>query len=293
MKQKKSGISYKWREYLTGYAFVSIWIIGFLVFTLQPLCYSLFLSFQRVLITADGIETTYVGLDNIKNAFVSDVVFMDGLTEFLKEMVLTVPAVIVFSLIIALLLNLKIKFKGFFRTVFFLPVIIMTGPVINELINQNSFTLSGLNNYGFIWFIGFNFNQSISSLLISLLSNMILVLWYTGVQSLIFLAALQKINRQVYEASRIDGASPWESFWKITLPTLEPMILVNLIYTIITLSAFELNQVSTHISTQMFNIRTGFGYASALSWIYFIALSLVLGLVLFAMTYRPKRKYGG
>lgn len=280
-------LTYKQRENLTGFAFVSIWIIGFLTFTLQPLVYSLYLSFQDVKITALGIETEAVGGQNYKNAFFSDAYFTTYLVDFLKELVLMVPVIIVFSLIIALLLNLKIKFKGAFRTIFFLPVIIMTGPVIEELINQQAFILPGMDNYTIVQYIRYYFSSGISDLLVSLISNMAMVLWYTGVQAVIFLAALQKIDEPIYEAARIDGASPWEAFWKITLPTLKPMILVNIIYTIVTLSTFALNKVSIHISDQLFG-KTGFGYASSLSWIYFMILAMILIVVALVMTISPK-----
>lgn len=280
-------LTYKQRENLTGYAFISIWIIGFLIFTLQPLFYSLYLSFQNVIITANGIETVAIGGKNYSDAFLQDVNFTTYLIEFLQELVLRVPIIIVFSLIIALILNLPIRFKGFFRTIYFLPVIIMTGPVIKELIAQNAFELPGLDTYTIVQYIRYYFSEGLSTVLVNLMSNMVLVLWYTGVQAVIFLAALQKLDTPIYEAARIDGASPWEAFWKITLPTLKPMILVNTIYTIVSLSTFELNEVSNHITEQLFG-KTGFGYASALSWIYFGVISIILIVIAALFLIQPK-----
>lgn len=283
-------LTYRMRENIAGYMFISPWLLGFFAFTLYPIVYSLYLSFQNVKITTTGIETEAVGFDNFRRAFFLDTNFVTYLLDFLKELLLMVPLIIVFALIIALLLNLKLKLKGMFRTIFFLPVIIMTGPVIEQLIAQKAFELQGLEEYTVIQFISNYASPQVSELLLSFLGNMALMLWYTGVQAVIFLAGLQKIDVQVYEAARIDGASPWETFWKITLQTLKPMILVNLIYTIVTLSTFELNLISAHISTQLFEPTTGFGYASALSWIYFLVLSLVLLVVTGAFTLRERKQ---
>jgi oligogalacturonide transport system permease protein len=105
------------------------------------------------------------------------------------------------------------------------------------------------------------------------------------------LAGIQKVDNQVYEAAKIDGASTWEMFWKVTLPSLAPMILVNLVYTIVTYSVFSLNPVIEHIQTNMFKIDTGFGYASALSWIYFVVISITLIIGVLILTVRGRKKY--
>jgi ABC-type sugar transport system permease subunit len=111
------------------------------------------------------------------------------------------------------------------------------------------------------------------------------------VQILIFLAALQKMDKQIFEAAKIDGASNWEFFWKITLPSLTPMIIVNLIYTIVTYSIFSLNPIIEHIQKNMFKVDTGFGYASALSWIYFLIIALALVITVGLMTLKGKKSY--
>lgn len=277
------------RNALIGLLFVSPWIIGFLIFTAFPLFYSLYLSFQKVQITTESIRTTFVKFENYRYAFGVDVVFGGYLIKFLKELAVAVPIIIVFSLIIALLLNKKIRFRGLFRTIFFLPVIITSGPVINEIIEQGGAIIPGLEQLEYT--LSVNPNSFINGILLYLINNLIIILWFSGVPILIFLAALQKVDRQIYEAAMVDGASGWESFWKITLPSLHPMIIVNVIYTIVNLSVFSLNPVINHIQKNMFKVDTGFGYASALAWIFFIVISLVLLIVVGAMTIRGKRKY--
>lgn len=266
----------KFRKKYMGYLFISPWIIGFLVFTLYPVGHSFFLSFQNVKLTTEGIATTYIGLENYISALTLDISFVNMLLEFFKEIVVSVPIVIVFSLILAILLNQQIKFKGLFRTIFFLPVIIASGPVIQELANQGLTTIPNIDTYFFYEVLAQNGGNFIVDTLLYLLNNIVSILWFSGVQILIFLAALQKIDRSMFEAAMIDGASTWEIFWKITLPTLKPMILVNTMYTIVTISVFSLNPVIGHIKANMFEITTGFGYSSALSWIYFLIITVTL-----------------
>ncbi|MBS4196090.1 carbohydrate ABC transporter permease [Lederbergia citri] len=277
------------RHSMTGWLFVSPWIIGFLIFTAVPLFYSLYLSFQKVKITTSGVQTTFVKFENYKYAFGVDAAFVDKLTTYLKELVISVPIIIVFSLIIALLLNQKVKLRGMFRTIFFLPVIISSGPVIKELIDQGVTTIPSIEQYAIYEALNANPDGFINGILLYLIKNLIVILWFSGVQILIFLAALQKMDSQTYEAAAIDGASPWESFWKLTLPSLAPMILVNIIYTIVTYSIFSLNPVIDHIQKNMFRVDTGFGYASALSWIYFVIITIALALTVGAMTLKRKK----
>ncbi|TDL79110.1 carbohydrate ABC transporter permease [Peribacillus frigoritolerans] len=281
----------KSKNSMIGYLFISPWIIGFLVFTAIPIFYSLFLSFQEVKITTGGIETEFVKFENFKYAFGVDALFLEYMGTYLKEIIISVPIIIVFSLIIALLLNQKIKFRGLFRTIFFLPVIIASGPVIKELIDQGVTTIPSIEQYAIYEALNANPDVFINGILLYLIKNLIMILWFSGVQILIFLAALQKIDKQVYEAAKIDGASNWESFWKVTLPSLAPMIVVNTIYTIVTYSVFSLNPIIAHIQKNMFKVDTGFGYASALSWIYFLTIAVILAAAVGAMMLKGKKSY--
>ncbi|MEA3320414.1 MAG: sugar ABC transporter permease [Bacillota bacterium] len=283
-------LSMRSKNTLTGLLFISPWILGFLLFTAYPLFYSLYLSFQKVRITTEGIQTTFVKFDNFKDAFTVDALFTQKLLTFVQELVLSVPIIIVFSLIIAILLNQPIRFRNFFRMIFFLPVIIASGPVINELISQGVTSIPSIKDYA-IFETMLSADSLFSSVLLYLMDNLIIILWFSGVQFLIFLAALQKIDTQVYEAAKIDGASNWECFWKVTLPSIFPMIVVNTVYTIVTFSIFSLNPVIEHIQTNMFQINTGFGYASALSWIYFLLIAVALGISVALLTVRGRKNY--
>ncbi|AJS61709.1 ABC transporter permease [Paenibacillus sp. IHBB 10380] len=271
-------ITNKRRKAIIGLTFVSPWIVGFLIFTLYPMIHSMFLSFHQVKITPVGIKTVYIGLENYKYAFFSDPVFIEKILKYLQEMALNIPIIIVFSLIIALLINQKIKFRGIFRTIFFLPVIITSGPVINELLSQGATSIPNIEQYGMFTMIENTLSPFIAEPIMYLFTQIIMVLWFSGVQILIFLAGLQKVDQSLYEAARIDGASPWESFWKVTLPMLMPLVIVNVIYSIVYVSTFALNEIIILIKNNMFSTITGFGYATAVAWIYFIIITLVLAI---------------
>ncbi len=256
-----------------------------------PLFYSLFMSFNKVYVTASGIKTTFLKWENYKFAFLSDPHFLEELIMFLKSVVLLIPIVIVFSLIVALMINQPIRGKGLFRAIFFLPVIITSGEVVNELFAQGAATIPIIERYGIIDFLDANLSPSWAAPIINVIEQLIIILWYSGVQILIFLAGLQKVNKQIYEAAAIDGASPWEIFWKITLPSIKPFILVNIIYTTVDLSTNSLNNVIVLIKENMFKVETGFGYATALSWIYFLIIFIILLISIFLFTRKERLEF--
>ena len=223
-------LSMKTRSGLAGLAFFSPWLIGFAFLTLYPMVYSLVISFCDVRIKVSGIELTYVGLRHYIYALRQDTEFVPDLLDSLFLIATGLPVVLVFSLIIALLLNTKFHGRAFFRAVFFLPVIIMSGPVLTQLVTETD-AMKLTMDYGLLWrylriFIG---SPSVKYLGI-FMDNLIRTMWFSGVQILIFLATLQKIDRNMYEAASIDGATGWEMFWRITLPHLRPTIVITAVH---------------------------------------------------------------
>lgn len=286
----KKKMTKKMRDNLVGYSFISIWIIGFLVFMLYPFINSIVYSLNKVSIQGDGIKLEFIGLENFRNIVQLDAgfTFLENLWEFIQEMILQVPVIIVFSIIIALLLNQPIKCRGLFRVIFFLPVIISSGPVITELISQGAGGTNIMNQYGFTTLIEDLLSPGLAKPLVNLFSEIIIIFWFSGVQILIMLAGLQKINRQVYEAAKVDGAGAWESFWKITLPSLKSLIFINVIYTIVLLATFSENTVIVSIKKSMFDMQTGYGFASAMAWVYMIVIAAFIGIT--CLLLMPKEK---
>lgn len=278
------------RENIIGYSFILIWIIGFLVFMVYPFIASIIYSLSNVRILGTGIDVSFHWFTNYRNIFQIEegFEFTESLVDFLKNVVFQIPIIIVFSVLIAVLLNQPIKGRGIFRSIFFLPVIIASGPVINELISQGAGGANIFESYGFIAIIENTLNPSLAKPIVNIFSQIIIIFWFSGVQILIFLAGLQKVDGQIYEAARVDGAGPWESFWKITLPSLSNLIFVNLIYTIVLLATFSENEVIQRIRSNMNNQRPGSGYgmATAMAWVYFIVIMLMIGLI--ALIFIPK-----
>lgn len=289
-------MNHKKRQILYGYGFIGIWLIGFILLTLIPLIRSIMFSLSDVSITGnEGIVTYPVGFDNFINILTTDVTFIDNILMFLSEMILYVPVILILSMMIAIMLNQKIKFRALFRGIFFLPVIIVSGPVINELLNQGAGSVPLIEQYGMLETIGEILPSFLAQPLQSLLSEMIMVLWFSGVQIVLFLAGLQKMSAEVYEAAQIDGASPWETFWKITLPSLRNIMVVAAIYTVVMLSTFSNNAVLGLIRQMMFASNGGYGYASAMSWLYFILIGILLMIVVLIIAPKEnvKRIKGG
>ncbi|MCB9498722.1 MAG: sugar ABC transporter permease [Bacillales bacterium] len=277
------------REAIVGYSFIIIWIIGFIFLTAYPIIMSIIYSVNDVTIAGTGIKMQFSGLANygvIFSSAGSD--YLTALKEFLGQVILRVPIILVFSIIIALLLNQKIRFRGFFRTIFFLPVIISSGPVISELVSQGAAGENMMSSLTFLDSLQNTLNPVIADPIVTLFEEIIIVFWFSGVQVLLFLSALQKINKEIYEAAAIDGAGPWESFWKITLPSMKNIVFVNAIYTLVLLATYSENGVVTAIKNNMFSITTGYGVASAMAWAYFIVLALLL--LIIVLLFRPGRE---
>lgn len=272
---------------LEGSLFLAPWIIGFLVFMAFPIVYSFYMSFHHVRMLATGIEIKFRGLENYKYVLFTDgSVFYNNLIPFLREALFMIPVILVFSLLVAIMLNRKFAGRLFFRIVFFLPVIFTTGEVVYEFISQGEGNIGFLERYNAASYIRDIFPGDWASSIISVMNSIVLVLWYSGVQILLFLAGRQTISGSVYEAARIDGASPWETFWKITLPGMAPFILLNAIYTIVDLFTFPTNPVISQVTTD------NYGTSSALAWVYFgvIFVFLLLMYLIFNRMTKSQRE---
>lgn len=266
------------KDALAGYAFITPWLIGVLAFMLYPLAQSFYYMWFNIRITPLETKFIYVGTGNFSQIWLENPEFPQQIVTYLWQTILEVPIIVVFALLIAMMLNGKIRCKGFFRLVFFLPVIIVSGPVMNMLVDEGAATIPAMNVQAIVAALDSFLPTSLATNIGELFSSMIMILWYSGVQILIFLSALQKIDSSLYEAAKIDGGSKWECFWKITLPTIKPMILLNAVYSVIFLSGNEQNSLITMIQAAMFSgtKEKGYGYASAMAWMYAVIITLVV-----------------
>ncbi len=266
------------REARMGYVFVAPWLIGVLLFLLYPLGQSFRYIWYNIRITPIKTNFIWVGTGNFTQIWLENAEFPQGLVTYIWQTIVEVPIIVVFALIIAIMLNGNLKMRGFFRLIFFLPVIIVSGPVMNMLVSEGASTIPSMNVQTIISAFNTFLPLSVAQGVGDIFSNMIMILWYSGVQILIFLSALQKVDPALYEAAKIDGGSGWECFWKITLPTIKPMILLNAVYTVIFLSGNEQNQLINMIESAMFSgtKEKGYGYASAMAWMYAVIVTLIV-----------------
>ncbi|MBD5532563.1 MAG: sugar ABC transporter permease [Lachnospiraceae bacterium] len=280
-KQKKPKIKLgklEKREARMGYLFVAPWIIGVLLFLLIPLGQSFYYMWFNIRITPLGTVYNYVATQNFTQIWLENPEFPQQLVTYIWQTIVQVPVIVVFALLIAIMLNGKIRCRGFFRLIFFLPVIIVSGPVMNMLVDEGAATIPSMNVQSIVNAFDQFLSHSLAESVGEIFSNMIMTLWYSGVQILIFLSALQKLDPALYEAAKIDGGSNWECFWKITLPTIKPMILLNAVYTVIFLSGNEQNSLINMIESAMFSgtKEKGYGYASAMAWMYAVVITLIV-----------------
>ena len=210
-------------------------------------------------------------------------------------MAFDIPAILIFSLFVAVILNQKMVGRAAFRAIFFLPVVVSTG--LMESIMNTSYSESGsgmdlgaeetatdkvasalaLEELLLSVFQGLGFGEGLVTYIVGAVQSISTIINRSGVQILIFLAALQSISPAIYESCQIDGATSWETFWKITFPMVSPMILVNGVYTIIDNFTTESNSVMSVIDETYASGKMH--VSAAMGWMYFLVVLLVVGII--------------
>ena len=291
MRRKRIGIAA--RESRLGYLFMTPWILGFLIFMLFPFAATVYLSFSDVRATIAGYEVVFTGLENYNTIFLRNTEFVPALLEFLASIVPNTFVVLVVAFIIAYLLGKIEKGRSLFRTIYFLPVIIMSGPVMQQILSANTL-IEGVEtqpdvSYLFIFQVLFSYSRPLAFMLAGVFERLSSILWFTGIPIVLFINALQKINPSMYEAARIDAANEWQILWKITLPQLRHMALVCAIFTVTQLGTDESNTVYGLIKTATGNLANGLGFAAGYAWIYSLVVMALIGLV-YLILREPKQK---
>ncbi len=291
-KKKKKIASLDRRKSRAGWVFVLPFIIGLLLIYIPIIFDSILLSFQDVTINQEGqVVKTFVGWANYREAIMGDVGFAENLWKGLGKLAFDIPAIIIFSLFMAVMLNQKMVGRAAFRAIFFIPVILSTG-LMESIESQNIFgdemeseieNGSGASTASEIvsamdverLFANMKIGTGIVDYVTKAINNIYDIVNRSGVQMLIFLAGLQSISPAIYESCSIDGATEWETFWKITFPMISPMILVNGVYTIIDSFTTDSNVVMKYIKNAY---SKGEEISTAMSWIYFLIVILIVAL---------------
>ncbi len=275
------------RRRRAGLLFTTPFIIGFLCFYLQPLLLSLYYTFLDVQpAKGGGLTMSWYELGNYQYLFNKETAYWQALINTLRDMALTTPVILVFSLFISVILNQKFHGRMLARAVFFMPVVVTSG-IIMSIVKGDVFIDSVETDASSTVFKaagmaqilqGMNLPDNIISIFTTLVNSTFDTLWKCGVQILLFLAALQSVSPQLYEAAKIEGATGWEVFWKVTFPNVAPIILVNLIYTIIDSITDASNKLMTTINETAFN-KMKYSLASLEAWIFFLILLVIIGLI--------------
>lgn len=300
-KIKESKISYERKKGLYGYGFVALWLVGVIYMFIIPLGQSLWYSLCRTELVSQpdiieqygmsgpGIYTEWNDFGNYKKAFTENPDYPQNLVSSLSETAYTVPLVLVFSLFVALLLNDKFKGRTLARAVFFLPVLIATGPVLQvingDMLSQGVGDASQFSALfkadfveDFLQFMGLsNISQQLADTVSEITGTILNLIWDSGIQILIFISALQQIPVSAKEAASMEGATGWEFFWKITFPTISPMIFANLIYTVIDAFVKSDNPVMQQVMS--YARAWEYGFSSAMAWAYFAIVAAILGII--------------
>lgn len=278
-KPKKKTLTLQTRNSLKGLVFVSPFILGLCLFFVYPILMSLRLSVADSLKVV-GMKLSGFTLDHYVKAFVIDAEFLPTFGEAVKQTLTQFPLIIVLSLIIAILLNRDIKCRGLFRTIFFIPFLLGTGNVYQQLLNQgvDKAVLNIMDGKLIPYNVLSYFGDTIMDVVQTVLGLLVSVLWGSGVQILLFLSGLQSISPSLYEAAKIDGATEWEMFWKVTIPMISPIMLLNIVYTIVDSFTNIQNPLLEYIQSYGFS-NAQFQYGAALGWIYFAFIGVVVAIV--------------
>lgn len=285
-KTKKKGLENLKSRY--GLMFISPWIIGLLLFFLFPIGQSIYYSFSSIQLSSNGIITSFLGLDNYDFIMNKHPLYLSALVESLASMAYTLPAILVVSLVLALILNKKFAGRTFFRCLYFLPVIIASGVVVDLLFSVTSSDVSSVgvdasvsaNMVDFTEIIAkLELPVQISKYISVVMDEIVNIIWGTGVQIILFISGLQSIPDLLYEVAKVEGCTKWEEFWFITLPMLSRVMVLVIVYTVVELLTAKSNPLMALLIKTLTNLEYGTG--AAMAWLYFLIVGVALGIIMY------------
>ena len=285
MKRRNQGITKLKSRY--GLLFVAPWLIGFILFFAMPAMQSILYSFSDVQLTGEGLQISLVGLKHYRYALLENPKYVTNMWSSVGTILYSLPFILLISLVLALILNQKFRGRLFFRALFFLPVIISTGIVLNLMFLTTGSDMTGAsasesltgNMFSVADVISvLNLPSVISDYVEQVINSIFDLIWSSGIQIVLFIAGLQAIPASLYEASRVEGATKWEEFWFITFPLLSQVTLLVALFTMVE----QLTSSRNALVNQLFQLMKAGLYdeTSAVLWAYFVIVSAVMGLVL-------------
>lgn len=297
----KNKLTVTQKHNLKGLYFLIPFYLGMIFFFIEPIIQSIIFAFSDVNVDLIGYSTKYVGFENFLYALNKDEAFKTTLFEDIINLLWKTPTIIILSLFLALLINKKFKGRIFVRAVFFLPVIFSNGVLLDiiqsDLVVEGAVSASSILNSGNAvsqtgglteLLLQAGFAQEIVDFASTLTDSFFSLIWNSGIQMLIFLSGLQSVPSTLYEAASVEGATGWDIFCKITIPMLSPIILLNLIYTVVDSYSSTSNGVIGMILNGISLNR--FGTSSAMAWMYFLLIAVILGIIFIVANQMSKPK---
>ena len=286
-KKRAFALTMARREAIAGLFFISLFIIGLLIFFIPGIVRSIMLCFSQ---NDANFALEWIGLENFHFIFRVDPHFVRETAESIGGVLADSAVVILYSLFICTLLNREMRGKGALRALLFLPVVMSMGVIekymgytvrdasVLDTVSESAGGGFSLNNIEAFMAV-YSISADLTGFVIGALRNIQLIISHSGVQVVIFLAGLQSISKSVYEASRVEGCSAWETYWKITIPMLTPVIAVNVVYTVVDSFTRSDNIVMGRVISYLTEYFR-FGIASAMAWVYFLVLIILLAIVM-------------
>ena len=292
---KKPKLSLSQKRTINGYLFILPWLIGFLAFYVRSLFMTVQFSLSKLSMDMvnGGYQLEWVGLDNYLYAFTVHGSFKQILTTSVADMLIDVPLIIFFSLFMALMLNKEFKGRTIVRAIFFLPVILNADAIVEAIEMATMMVAGGVSassaemaaessgaGMSMAYYIDLFGNLMIPKQLLEYIVGAVEritgIISASGVQIVIFIAALQSIPSSLYEVAKIEGATAYETFWKVTFPMVMPHIITNIVYTVV--DSFITSDVVDLAYETAFN-QLNYGLSSVFSLVSTVITGLILVLV--------------
>lgn len=273
-----------------GRLFLLPWLIGIVFFIIVPVIKSIGYSFSDIVTTDTGIATTFVGLKNYDYVINKDPNFSKHLISTITTMIYSLPSIIVISMIIGIILASEFRGRLFFRSLYFLPVIIASGAVLEWIYMCTNPTLmdagvgsgesTGMIDVAEVLSaIGLEGNTFVEYIQLAI-SKIFDLVWASGIQIVLFIAGMQSIPDSLYEVSKVEGATKWEEFWYITFPMLSRITVLVIVFTMVELITTKTNAVMGYVYSLMSALN--YDESSAMLWLYLLISSALIGVVLLA-----------
>jgi len=286
MKQRKNcGIEALKARY--GWICITPWIIGLVLFFGLPIIQSIIYCFSNVTLAVGGLQTDFVGLKHFKYIFAQNADYVDYIAAAVVQFLYSFPVILIISIILAIILNQKFKGRIFFRALYFLPVIIASGAVLNVVLGSVSNGVANIEADESVAMAMFDVDEIVTSLglpskigeyFVTVIDGIMNMIWNCGIQTVLFISGMQTIPPLLYEVSKVEGATKWEEFWFITLPMLSRVIVLVGVFTMVELMTAQNNSVMRQ--AYVFMRTQNYGEGSAMLWSYFAVIGAVMAVIL-------------